>query len=194
MIFYLEQERDTCRSSMLYKSYLKWLTVTVYLIWTDTTAGTESFIVIALYHQYHKKCMITVLFFFFLLFFFLNLATLAKHMYAGVSLFETFMETNTRRRAKNKHWIQFQTIIALFKKNIKMSNLTGRESVTCDWCIGGWMTSNWNSIWNHLHSYGMENAHCKPFFRWDTHWITQIIIYTKLFEHNLYISYWFIEY
>lgn len=23
MIFYLEQERDTCRSSMLYKSYLK---------------------------------------------------------------------------------------------------------------------------------------------------------------------------
>lgn len=27
MLFYLEQERDTCRSTMLYKAYLKWWTI-----------------------------------------------------------------------------------------------------------------------------------------------------------------------
>lgn len=29
MVFYLEQERETCRSSMLYKAYLKWLIIMV---------------------------------------------------------------------------------------------------------------------------------------------------------------------
>lgn len=36
MVFFMEQERDTCRSAMLYKSYLKWLIMLMYLIWLDT--------------------------------------------------------------------------------------------------------------------------------------------------------------